>query len=116
MYEYRAQLIRVVDGDTLDLEVDLGFGIAKADRFRLAGINAPEVRGADKARGELATMCLRDLLENAADGWVTVRTTKDKREKYGRYLAQVLVTGRDGTVTDVGAALVTEGLAAPYYG
>ncbi len=51
MFEYRARLVRVVDGDTLDLTLDLGFGIIRTDRFRLFGLNAPELSTGEGIRG-----------------------------------------------------------------
>jgi micrococcal nuclease len=116
MYEYQARVINVVDGDTVDMAVDLGFGISKVLRLRVFGINAPERRGAERLRGELATDLLRDLLAQAQDGIVLVLTIKDKQEKYGRYLARILVPTAEGDVVDVGARLIAEGLATPYEG
>lgn len=82
-FEYGATCINVVDGDTVDLRVDLGFGFQFTDRYRLAGINAPE-RGTPGAK--TATQWLIDQILNKP---VDVRTYKDKKEKYGRYLADL---------------------------
>ena len=114
MFEYQGRVVNVVDGDTVDLELDLGFGILRRDRFRLLGINAPERRGADKLRGEQATERLRALLASAADGTVHVMTVRDKKEKYGRYLARIIVQDTMGIVQDVADTLLAEGLAEPY--
>jgi micrococcal nuclease len=114
MYEYQGRVVNVVDGDTVDLELDLGFGIWRRDRFRLLGINAPERRGADKLRGAQATERLRELLAAAADGTVQVLTVRDKKEKYWRYLARIIVQDAIGVVQDVGATLLAEGLVEPY--
>jgi micrococcal nuclease len=116
MYEYRARVIHVVDGDTVDMAVDLGFGIAKTMRFRVLGINAPELRGASRIRGELATERLRVLLAESHDGTVLVLTVKDKQEKYGRYLARIIVQTASGDTLDVGERLIAEGLAISYAG
>ena len=62
MYEYRAQLIKVIDGDTIDAKIDLGFGISIEKRVRLVGIDAPEVRTLDideKSRGKRAKRRLK---------------------------------------------------------
>mgnify|MGYP001567954800 CR=1 FL=1 len=88
MYEYRASVIRVVDGDTVDLRVDLGFGMGLNDRFRLAGIDAPE-RG--KPGGSEATAWLTEKFSTRAE--IIIKTRKDSREKYGRYLAEIFVLG-----------------------
>jgi micrococcal nuclease len=88
MYEYKATVTRVVDGDTVHADIDLGFGIIYRDQvLRLARINAPELKKSE-GRGEAS----RDHLKLWVEGKeVVIRTTKDRREKYGRYLAEVLV-------------------------
>lgn len=109
MYEYQAFPIHVVDGDTVDLRVDLGFGIARTDRFRLYGINTPELHAKDpleRERAVAAQVCLTTLL---GPGPVVVQTFKDKQEKYGRYLARILV----GSL-DVNAELLRRGHGIPY--
>ena len=92
MFEYRAQLIRAVDGDTIDCEVDLGFTVFVRVRFRLANVDTPErgQPGSHEATDELV-----GLIEDVADaeGWFVVRSTKTG--KYGRWLCDI-----DG-VTDV---------------
>jgi|694.fasta_scaffold03931_6 micrococcal nuclease len=84
MYEYQAKVTRVVDGDTIEAEVDLGFHIKMNMKIRLAGINAPEMNTVEgrKLKAELIT-----LLE---DKTVTLLTVKDKQEKYGRYLGIIV--------------------------
>jgi micrococcal nuclease len=103
LYEYRAQLIRVVDGDTVWLDVDLGFDVRRKDSFRLYGINTPEM---NTAEGVTAKARLEELLK---PGGITVTTEKDRREKYGRYLATLWVSG-----ANINRLLVTEGLAQEY--
>ena len=85
-YVYRAVVVRVVDGDTVDADIDLGFSTYTRQRLRLAGINAPEVRGGERVEGEAAKQWLIDRLRNV-DWVVTVETQKDRQGKYGRYLA-----------------------------
>lgn len=92
MYEYRAKLNRVVDGDTVDLIIDLGFNVSLKERFRLLGINAPEVRGPEKVRGKEATAALQKLIEDTPE--LIVRTEKDSKGKYGRWLCWLI--SRDG--------------------
>jgi micrococcal nuclease len=106
MYEYTARVIRVVDGDTLWLDVDLGFDVARKDSFRLWGINAPE-HGTPE--GDAATQWLKDQLAGLET--VRVATQKDKREKYGRYLATLWVGSRC-----VNTDMVEAGHAVPYGG
>jgi micrococcal nuclease len=84
MYEYQAKVIRVVDGDTIEVEVDLGFHIKMNMKIRLAGINAPEM---STAEGKKTKAEMIHLLE---DQTVTLLTIKDKQEKYGRYLGVIV--------------------------
>jgi micrococcal nuclease len=111
MWEYRARIDKVVDGDTIDVALDLGLDVGVRTRLRLAAINAPET---STEPGRLA----RDYVvgwvrsHQVSGGWFTVRTAKDRREKYGRYLATV--TAPDGA--DLGADLVAAGHALPWDG
>jgi micrococcal nuclease len=86
IYIYKAELIRVVDGDTVDLISDLGFDTLKRERFRLYGIDAPELR---TEAGKAAKAWLWDVLQPLEAIYVqTIKlSTKAKRDKYGRYLA-----------------------------
>jgi micrococcal nuclease len=116
MYDYKAKVLKVVDGATLHLEVDLGLDIRQRITVRLAGINCPEMstpEGLDAKRfaeAWLATYSARDIL---GETWVRITTEKDKREKYGRYLANVLSWEVDASdpLNDV---LVASGHAAVY--
>lgn len=86
LYFYKAHIARIVDGDTIDLQMDLGMSIFRLERVRLWGVDAPELRF---QKGKEA----RAYLVNRANenGWlvnqVYVRTIKDETDKYGRYLA-----------------------------
>jgi micrococcal nuclease len=86
IYIYKAELVRVVDGDTVDLIIDLGFDTSRKERFRLYGIDAPEV---NTLAGKAAKAWLEDALMPL--GAIYVQTiqleTKAKRDKYGRFLA-----------------------------
>ena len=96
MFTYSAKLIEVVDGDTVDLLIDLGFGVHVKERCRLYGIDAPEM---PTEAGKAAKAYLESLL-GAATGELFVATRKmtrkpkEKTDKYGRYLA-VLYVGAD---------------------
>jgi micrococcal nuclease len=83
MYEYRAKVIRVVDGDTLHLDVDQGFDSHLLLTVRLLGINAPEN---STAEGKITTAYLKERIEGKE---IFLKTQKDRREKYGRYLADI---------------------------
>lgn len=90
-YEYFAKLDRVVDGDTVDMFVDLGLNTWSHQRFRLKGINAPEMR--EKPQGQDAKETLKaliDLHKAPKTGELIVKTHKDKRGKYGRFVATLI--------------------------
>jgi micrococcal nuclease len=105
MYEYAAKILKVVDGDTVDVELDLGLSVYHRVKIRLYGINAPEM---NTDAGKIAKKALQDLLP---DGLVTkVTTIKDRKEKYGRYLGVFkCVNG-----TDANRAMVELGHAVDY--
>ena len=84
MYTYNATVIRVVDGDTVDVTIDLGFDVSLAARFRLFGLNAPEKWTVE---GKLSAARLSELLPVGSE--VVVKSEKDRREKYGRYLLRL---------------------------
>ena len=106
MYQYKAKIIEVYDGDTITAMVDLGFFHFQQMKFRLYGINTPEIRGEERAQG----MIVRDILRAMIlDKEVTINSYKDKQEKYGRYLANIVIDG-----VDVNHWLVTNGHAKEY--
>lgn len=89
-YEYRATVVRVIDGDTVVVDWDLGAGTWKrGEHLRLFGINAPETRGPERPDGLAAKEFLVGLLPVGTE--VLIRTVKDKTGKYGRYLATIWV-------------------------
>ena len=107
MYHYAATVLRVVDADTIDVVIDLGFSVSTHQRLRVDGIDAPEMA---TPAGKLARARVVELLDQAGGRQVQVAT--QKVEKYGRYLASVaLPDGRD-----LAAVLVSEGHAKPYFG
>ena len=108
MYEYRAIIYNVVDGDTMDFEIDLGFGIRYDGRLRLWGYNTPEVRGEEKEAGLIVKAYLKEILEGQE---VKVRTRK-WQGKFGRYIAEVFVM-INGMETNLGSFLADKGMAKP---
>jgi micrococcal nuclease len=90
VYEYKARLVEVIDGDTLKARVDLGFHVSVEVTLRLKRIDAPELRGPDKQRGLLA----KSALNAFCLGEMTIRTEKAPGDKYGRWLAEVSVNGQ----------------------
>ena len=106
-YVYRALVKEVYDGDTITVDVDLGFDIwLKDQKIRLAGINTPEVRGENKLQGLKARDRLIQLILNKE---VTIETIKDKKEKFGRWLGKVYFNSEL-----INEKLVLENLAQRY--
>ena len=117
MYNYKATLMRVVDGDTIDAEIDLGFKIFIKERIRLMGIDTPESRTrnlAEKSWGKAASARLSELLAEA-DGKFTLVTKMQKKGKFGRILGTIQVSTKDGIV-DANQVLMNENFAIPYTG
>jgi len=115
LYEYRVANIRVVDGDTVDVDIDLGFGVwMKKQRIRLYGIDTPESRTKDKvekAFGLAAKKRLEEILSMSDD--IVLRSVKDIRGKFGRILGDFVVYDLAGTSGDL---LCAEGHAVRYLG
>lgn len=113
LYWYVATCTRVVDGDTLDLDFDLGMNVHVKERIRLFGVDTPEVYGVKKeseeyALGKKASNRVKELVEGKE---VWVNTKKDKKGKYGRYLAIVFFEDEEGNNQSLSELLVKEGLA-----
>ena len=116
MYEYFVKEVKnVVDGDTIDVIIDLGFDILFSSRVRLAGIDTPESRTADKAEKALgieAKEYLKKQLKDAKS--VVIRTEKmDSSEKYGRILGWVYVNGESESINN---KMINDGYAWGYLG
>ncbi len=116
MYEYYVRKVEnVVDGDTIDVLIDLGFDILFASRVRLAGIDTPESRTkdlAEKALGLEAKEYLKKHLKDAKS--VVIKTEKmDSSEKYGRILGWVYVDGNTISLNDM---MIEDGYAWGYLG
>jgi micrococcal nuclease len=108
VFERRATVTRVVDGDTLHLDVDLGCDTTLAMTVRLYGLNCPEM---DTDAGKAAKTWVDEWVVDHAVAGVSLRTVKDKKEKYGRYLADLLPD--DGSPS-LCTALLDSGHAVPY--
>ena len=122
IYQYKAYVLKVVDGDTIDLEIDLGFNIRVRERVRLLGIDTPETYGvrhdSDQYRaGIIAKQFVESkLIPIGTNDYVIIETEKDKKGKYGRYLARIwycddLAQHLWRCINDV---LLEEGLARKY--
>ena len=119
MYNYKISLLRVVYGDTIDAEIDLGFDIKVKKRIRFMGINAPESRTRDleeKARG----LAAKDRLKNLLEGTNIIQLTSHGVGKYGRCLGELHIDVVDGqekmTLENVNELLIKEGHAVEYHG
>ncbi len=120
MYEYKIKSIdHIVDGDTFDCTLDLGFSISHKIRVRMYGINTPESRTRDleeKARGLASKKRLIELLEQH-EGDLILQT--NKKGKYGRYLGTVFADQNAGDgqeQTNINRQLIEEGYAVEYFG
>lgn len=105
-YCYKATCVSVYDGDTVTLDISLGFGVTMREKIRLLGINTPEVRGKEKLDGLISRDRLRELIDYKD---VIIVTHKDKGGKYGRLLATIYLDG-----VNINQQLVDEGLAEAY--
>jgi len=116
VYEYRCKVTRVVDGDTVDVDIDLGFGVwMHKERVRLYGIDTPESRTRDleeKARGLAAKDRLIEILESFGNKFI-VKTSIDKKGKFGRLLGELI--SKD-TEQNANQMLLEEGHATEYFG
>ena len=113
MYEYACKVKRVVDGDTVDVILDLGFDVSYSCRVRLYGIDTPESRTRDKdekARGKMAGAFLEEAIEDGEK--VVIQTKlKDSKGKYGRGLGDVVVDD-----VNINQLMVKCHLAVAYHG
>ena len=132
LFYYGVKSFRVIDGDTLDMTMDLGFGVMIEHRVRLYGINTPESHGRtpepEKAKGIAAKDALSAFLHNSSTHLpekIIVQTHKIRRRsgdidertgKYGRYMVSLWVEAEDGTMEDINRRLVAEGHANLYTG
>jgi len=113
MYEYSCTVKRVVDGDTVDVVLDLGFNILHKCRVRLYGIDTPESRTRnkdEKIRGKMAGAFLENKI-NAGDKIIIRTELKDSRGKFGRVLGSVIADG-----VDINLSMVENYHAVKYYG
>lgn len=96
MYEYRAKFIRALDGDTIEVMIDLGLKTFKQEIVRLRGLNTVELTDPDDDAAFLARELMNRVASLCRDKNLILTTTKDRREKFGRMLA-VVVIEEDGT-------------------
>ena len=124
MYEYKAKVLRVVDGDTVDVDIDLGFGIwMHRERVRMMGIDTPESRTRDKVEKAFGLASKARLKELLPIGSLTVLKTvidksgEDKKGKFGRILGDFIIPDDDTlSTTMVTTIMINEGYAVAYHG
>jgi len=111
---YNAEVKKVVDGDTFDIVIDLGFDTLKKGRVRLYGVNTPESRtsNAEEKKMGLAAKEFTDQWLTKTNYKVKIETIIDKNEKYGRVLARVWNESGQCLNNDI----ITSGLAREYFG
>ena len=115
MYEYKCKVKRVVDGDTMDVILDLGFDIHHAVRVRMAGIDTPESRTRDKdekARGKLSKAFLKESIKGRK---IILKTKiKDAKGKFGRVIAEVWAEFEEGSLRNINELMIKECYAVKY--
>jgi len=113
MYEYKATVKRIIDGDSLILDIDLGFYMFMNEtKIRLYGLDTPEMTSEDPLLRLQAIMATRYLFDNLKVGdKVTIKTVLDKREKYGRLLATIIT--KEGL--NINEGLIQNKLAVSYH-
>ena len=118
LYHYELkEIVKIVDGDTFDAIIDLGFGVSIKKRIRLHGINTPECRTRDlkiKAKGLEAKERLRKMLSEHEVEKVFIKSFGNG--KYGRLIAKVLVGERGRAKKDIAAIMIIDGYGVPYDG
>jgi micrococcal nuclease len=109
LYYYRALVVSVYDGDTCTVDIDLGLNTwVRGEKLRLYRINTPELRGVERPEG----LKSRDFLREQIDGQkIIIQTIKDKKGKFGRYLAEIWLPGSDGDLININDLLVEKGFA-----
>jgi len=119
MYTYKIKILRVVDGDTIDAEIDLGFDVKIKKRVRFMGINTPESRTRDleeKAKG----LAAKDRVKTLLDGCNNITLNSHGVGKFGRCLGELHIDMVDGqeklTLVSLNELLIKEGHAVEYHG
>ena len=118
MYEYRCVVKRVVDGDTVDIDIDLGFDVhLRKERVRIYGIDCEESRTRDKEEKKYGLAAKKFVKDFLSDGIVTLVTKKyDAKGKFGRILGDFHVTNTDGVTRVLSSAMILTHHAVLYEG
>ena len=120
MYEYRCKILRIVDGDTVDVDIDLGFGVwLKKERVRIMGIDTPESRTRDKEEKKFGLAAKAWVKQQMPVGSHQILKTEidksgeDKKGKFGRILGDFLMGEKGTRLTEM---MKKAGHAVPYFG
>ena len=117
MYEYKCKLVRVVDGDTIDVDVDLGFGVwMQKQRIRMYGIDTPESRTSDDVEKVYGNAAKDFLVQWTNSGNLTLKTFKDGKGKYGRILGEIWYGDETGNDHNINQLLIDNHHAVRYHG
>ena len=112
MFEYKCKLLRVIDGDTVDVDIDLGFGVwLRKQRIRLYGIDTPESRTRDLEEKKYGLAAKEFLQKWTGAGELTIKTHKDAKGKFGRILGELWTFE-----TNINQKMVEEHHAVEYHG
>jgi len=116
MFEYKCKLLRVVDGDTIDIDIDLGFGVwLRKQRIRMYGIDSPESRTRDLEEKKYGLASKKYLKKMCSDNDLLIRTKKDGKGKFGRILGEMWRT-TDYTDKSINQYCIDNYHAVAYYG
>ena len=112
MYEYRCKVVRVIDGDTVDVDIDLGFGVwLHKERVRMFGIDTPESRTRDLEEKKYGLAAKSFLVKWSGAGELTIKTHKDAKGKFGRILGELWTFK-----TNINQKMIDEHHAVKYHG
>jgi len=121
MYDYKVKIVKVIDGDTVDVDIDLGFDVwLKNERVRMMGIDTPESRTRDRIEKKFGLAAKKRLQQLLSTGCV-LRTQVDKsghdmKGKFGRILGDFEIVLSNGEISSAAQILVNEGHAVEYHG
>lgn len=110
MYTYQCNTIRVIDGNTVDASIDLGFNVTIRQRIKLYGVNVSDVRSADESVRQQAMASKQKLAELLGNEFVC-ETIVNKRGKAGRVMGKLTTTNTDGSKVDINQQLIDQGFA-----
>lgn len=112
MYEYRCKIVKIIDGDTVDVDIDLGFGVwMKKERIRLYGIDTPESRTRDLEEKKYGLAAKEFLTKWLNAGNITLKTHKDAEGKFGRILGELWYSD-----ININQKMIDEHHAVAYHG